>query len=391
MSIGIGKEGANMEESFKFATLAIDMALSRGGDQAIIKNRLNFEFYGGKSVELEKRTKVKSRVMANALGELISDASQVFIMGHSFADLDCIGAAAGVCCIARKKEKRARIVINLEKNASMSLINYLKKQPEYENIFISPSDAILEADGKSLLVVVDTNRPEQTESEDFLDSVNRVAVIDHHRRAATHIENAALNFHEPYASSASELVTELLPYLIEQQDLLRCEAEAMLAGIVLDTKSFSLRTGGRTFEAAAYLRRAGADTTEVKKLLQNDIESTVARFDIVRKAKVYRDGIAIATQEIQADRVIAAQAADELLNINGIQASFVVFVENEREGVVGVSGRSIGDVNVQMILEKLGGGGNKATAGAQVRGSEPREVLAKLITSIDEYLSDEEK
>ena len=389
VSIGLGKDGGSLEENFKYAAMSIDMALSRGGDQAVIKNRMNFEFFGGKTAEMEKRTKVKSRVMANALGELISDSSGVYIMGHAFSDFDCLGAAAGVCCIARKKGKPARIVVNPEKNAAMPLINSLLRLPEYERAFITPQDAMLEIDGKSLLVVVDTNRPEQTESRDFLESVGRVAVIDHHRRAQTHIENAALNFHEPYASSASELVTELLQYLTDTGDLLRAEAEALLAGIVLDTKNFSLRTGGRTFEAAAYLRRAGADTTEVKKLLQSDLKSAVERYNIVSRARMYREGIAVALHEQYADRAIAAQAADELLNINGIEASFVVYIDGE--GVVGISGRSIGEVNVQVILEKLGGGGNKATAGAQVRDQTPREVFARLLRVIDEYLSDEGK
>ncbi len=388
LSIGIGKDAGSLEENFKYASLSIDMALSRGGDQAVIKNRFTFEFYGGRSMEMEKRTKVKSRVMANALGQLISDASCVFIMGHHFSDLDSIGSAAGICCIARKKGKKARIVMTPDKNSAASLVAHLKKLPEYEDVFITPQEAILEADGKSLLVIVDTNRPEQVESQDLLGSINRVAVIDHHRRAATHIENAALNFHEPYASSASELVTELLQYLVEPTDILRFEAEALLSGIVLDTKNFSMRTGGRTFDAAAFLRRAGADTTEVKRLLQNDLDSTVAKFDIVRRAKLYKNGIAIAVQESEEDRVIAAQAADELLNINGIQASFVVFAEGEGTCI---SARSIGDVNVQVILEKLGGGGNKATAGAQIKDKIPREVLAELIMNIDEYVESEEK
>ena len=248
-------------------------------------------------------------------------------------------------------------------------------------------DAILDADGNSLLVVVDTNRPEQTESEELLASCNRVAVIDHHRRAATYIQNAALSFHEPYASSASELVTELLQYMVEPSDILRAEAEALMSGIVLDTKNFTLRTGGRTFEAAAFLRRAGADPTDVKKLLQSDIASAMARYAIVQKAKVYKNGIAIASADTVQNRVIAAQAADELLNISGIQASFVVYPEPE---AVSISARSIGDVNVQVIVEKLGGGGNKSTAGAQVKGKTQTQVLRDLVEAIDAFLADGE-
>ena len=387
MSIGIGKDGKSFSEGFKFAALSIDMALSRGGDQAVIKNRFNFEFYGGRTAELEKRTKVKSRVVANSLTELMRDASNIFVMGHKYADLDSVGAAVGIVCAARKLGKIARIVLDPERNASKPLIRMLQDLPLYAGVFVEKQDAILDADGNSLLVVVDTNRPEQTESEELLASCNRVAVIDHHRRAATYIQNAALSFHEPYASSASELVTELLQYMVEPSDILRAEAEALMSGIVLDTKNFTLRTGGRTFEAAAFLRRAGADPTDVKKLLQSDIASAMARYAIVQKAKVYKNGIAIASADTVQNRVIAAQAADELLNISGIQASFVVYPEPE---AVSISARSIGDVNVQVIVEKLGGGGNKSTAGAQVKGKTQTQVLRDLVEAIDAFLADGE-
>ncbi len=386
ISIGIGRDGRSISENAQFASLGIEMSLSRGGDQAVIKNRFSFEFYGGHSTEVEKHTKVKARVMANSLKELISEASSIFVMGHKFADLDAVGAAVGICCIARKVGKNARIVLDLENNASQKLIDRLVALPEYENAFISTQDAMLEADGQSLLVVVDTNRPEQVESEELLLSCNHVAVIDHHRRAATYIQNAVLNFHEPYASSASELVTELLQYIVDQSDILRFEAEALLSGIMLDTKNFTLRTGGRTFDAAAFLRRAGADTTEVKKFLQSDIKTAVAKYSIIQKAKMYKDGIAISASETPQNRVIAAQAADELLNIAGIQASFVVFPENDK---ISISARSIGDVNVQYIVEKLGGGGNKSTAGAQIAGKTEKEVITALLTAIDDYLKNE--
>lgn len=386
ISIGIGKDGESLLESSQFASLSLEMALSRGGDQAVIKNKFNFEFYGGRSSQLEKHTKVKSRVMANSLGKLITDASSIFIMGHKYADLDCIGAAVGICCIARKKGKEANIVADLENNAAKTLIERMQSLPEYANTFISVEDAILKADVNSLLIIVDTNRPEQVESDTLLMSCNRVAVIDHHRRAATYIQNAALSYHEPYASSAAELVTELLQYVVEPADLLRYEAEALLSGIVLDTKSFTLRTGGRTFDAAAFLRRSGADTTEVKRLLQSDIKTAMARFAIVQKAKVYKSGIAIAAPETQQNRVIAAQAADELLNISGIQASFVVFPEQD---FISISARSLGDINVQIIVEKLGGGGNKSTAGAQIHNKSLKTVVTDLVTVIDQYLTDE--
>ena len=257
---------------------------------------------------------------------------------------------------------------------------------EYEECFLAPQEALAALDSQSLVVVVDTNRPEQVVSLEVLQAANRVAVIDHHRRAATYIDGAALNYHEPYASSASELVTELLQYIMEPADLLRVEAEALLAGIVLDTKNFTMRTGGRTFEAAAFLRRSGADTAEVKKLFQNDLAGTIAKYSIIQNAKLYRDGIAVAVADRPVGRVTAAQAADELLNIIGIDASFVISPDGER---VNISGRSMGDTNVQLILEKLGGGGNAAAAGGQVSGKSVDEVAQELARAIDQYLEEE--
>ena len=383
VSVGLGRGASSLEEAYQFAMLGIEMALSRGGDQAVIKTPLNFEFYGGRAVAVERRTKVKSRVMASALGELMGDASNILIMGHKFADLDSVGAAAGICCIARKMEKPAHIVANMDTNLAQQIIERLRRLPEYADTFISEQEAVIRADSRTLLVVVDTNRPDQVESEDLLLSCNKIAAVDHHRRAADYIANAALNFHEPYASSASELATELLQYLVETADIRKAEAEAVMAGIVLDTKNFTMRTGSRTFEAAAFLRRCGADTTEVKKLLQNDLASTVARFSIVEKARIYKPGIAIAEGLETRDRIIAAQAADELVNIAGIEASFVLYDADE---TVNISARSIGGVNVQVILEKLGGGGNRSTAGAQLRDMKEAEVSRRLKEAIDEYM-----
>ena len=365
LSLGLGHDGEGFGEDWQFATLAAEMALSRGGDQAVIKNRLSFEFFGGRGNEVETRTKVKSRVMANALAELIADSSRVFVMGHKYADLDAVGADAAICCLARKKGKLCRIVIDPEKNASKLLIERLQSEPEYKSAFITPQEAMLQSDGRSLLVVVDTNRPEQAEDANFLAACNRVAVIDHHRRAATYIQNSALTFYEPYASSTCELLSEVLQEVCDPEDILRCEAEAMLSGIVLDTKNFTLRTGERTFEAAAFLRRCGADTVEVKKLLQNDMNDTVARYRIMQNAQLYRGNIAVAAPEAPQDRVIIAQAADELLNI---------------------SARSIGDINVQVIMEKLGGGGNRSAAACQIPDTTLRDAVNSLFTAIDEYL-----
>ena len=384
LSLGIGHDGSGFGENWQFASLAAEMALSRGGDQVVIKNRFSFEFFGGRGSEVETRTKVKSRVMANALAELIADSSRVFVMGHKYADLDAVGADAAVCCIARKKGKLCKIVIDPEKNSSKLLIERLKSEPEYKNAFITPQEAMLLADGRSLLVVVDTNRPEQVEDSNFLAACNRVAVIDHHRRAATYIQNAALTFYEPYASSVCELLSEVLQEVVEPEDILRCEAEAMLAGIVLDTKNFTIRTGERTFEAAAFLRRCGADTTEVKKLLQNDMANTVARYRIMQNAQLYRGNIAVAAPEEPQDRVIIAQAADELLNISGVEVSFVV--SPTTDGGANISARSIGDINVQVIMEKLGGGGNRSAAACQIPNTTLRDAVNSLFTAIDEYL-----
>ncbi len=382
LSIGVGKDGETYRELFQFANLSIDMALSRGGDQAVIRNKFTFEFYGGRSKETEKRTKVKSRVMANALSALVSDSSQVFIMGHRSPDNDCIGAAAGVCALCRKNGVPVHILKEAAPPPAQELIDRLSPLPEYQDCFLTAQEALLIADSRSLTVVVDTNRPDQVQAAELLESCNRVAVIDHHRRAATYIEGAALNYHEPYASSASEMVTELLQYIVEPNQILRSEAEALLAGIVLDTKNFTMRTGGRTFEAAAFLRRSGADTAEVKKLYQNDLADTVAKYALIQNAQLYREHIALAVSPQPVNRIIAAQAADELLNIMGIDTSFVVAPDGDK---VNLSARSMGDTNVQVILEKLGGGGNAAAAGGQVSSQSVDEVAQALKEAIDQY------
>ena len=386
LSIGIGKDADTFEGLFHSASLSIDMALSRGGDQAVVRNQLNFEFYGGRSKETEKRTKVKSRVMASALGEFISDADQIFIMGHRAADLDSFGAAVGLCCIARKLGKSANIVINPDISAAAPMIERVRSLDEYKNTLMDPTEALLKAHSGSLLIVVDTNRPDMTESPQLLDACNRVAVIDHHRRAATYITDAALNFHEPYASSASELVTELLQYLVEPSDIINVEAEALLAGIVLDTKNFTVRTGGRTFDAAAYLRRAGADTTEVRRLFQNDLDSTINRYDIIRRAKMVHGNVAVAAVDLPVGRITAAQAADELLLLVGVGASFVLTPDDS--GGVNISARSLGDINVQVILESLGGGGNAMSAGGRIASATVAEVEPKLLKIIDGYFKE---
>ncbi len=385
LSIGVGRDADSFEALFKNASVALEMALSRGGDQAVVKDKLNFEFYGGRSKATEKRTKVKSRVMANALAELIDEAKQVYVMGHSYADMDALGAAAGVCAIVRKRGKKCRIVIDTENNAAHPMLRRLQALPEYQGAFLSGDDAFLRVQPETLLVVVDTNRPGSVESEPLLDACNRVAVIDHHRRGSSYIDEMALNYHEPYASSASELVTELLQYLIEPGDLLKAESEALLAGIVLDTKNFTNRTGGRTFEAAAYLRRAGADTADVQRMFQSDLQSMISRYDIIRRAELYHGDIAIAALDQECDRVIAAKAADEMLTLQGVRASFVLY---RKDDGIYISARSLGEINVQVLVETLGGGGNSTTAGGQCSGMTVAEAKTTLLRAIDKYFEE---
>ena len=382
ISMGLGIDAESFEEAYDFAALSIEMALSRGGDQAVIKDRVNFEFYGGRTRESEHRSKVRSRVTANSMMELIGQSSQVFIMGHRNADLDAVGAAMGIACLCRKKGKPARIVVDLQQNAAEKFLEEIREVPEYRNAFISGEEALLMCDNRSTLIVVDTNRPDQVESKPLLEAIPKVCVVDHHRRAADYIQPVVLNLHEPYASSAAELVTELLEYAVEKKDVLPIEAKALMAGLFLDTKSFNVRTGERTFEAAAFLRQLGADTVEVKKLLQNDFQDTMAKYQIIKSARLYRQDLAIAALNSATTRPLAAQAADELLNISGITASFVLYPDNDQ---VIISARSIGDANVQMILEPLGGGGNTATAGAQVKNASVKEVLDRLVSAIDNF------
>ena len=382
LSIGMGVDGANFDESYNFAALGIEMALSRGGDQAVIKDRVNFNFYGGRNKEADYSSKVRSRVTANSLMELIGQSGHVFIMGHRNADLDAVGAAMGIACLCRKKGKKFNIVLDLQNNASGRLIDEIRAVPEYRDVFISGQDAMLEADNRSILIVVDTNRPDQVEYKPLLEAISKVCVVDHHRRAADYINPVVVNLHETYASSASELVTELLLYAVESKDVLSVEAKSLLAGICLDTKFFNVRTGERTFEAAAALRRLGADTTEVKMLLQNDFQDTMSKYQIIKSARLYRQELAIAALNNSTTRVLAAQAADELLNISGITASFVLYPDGDQ---VIVSARSIGSANVQMILEPLGGGGNTATAGAQMKNTNVKDALDRLVESIDKF------
>ena len=382
ISMGLGVDAETFEEAYEFAALAIEMALSRGGDQAVVKDRLNFDFYGGRAKEAEHRSKVRSRVTAGSMMELIGQSSEVFIMGHKNADLDALGAAMGIACLCRKRGKKAYIILDQQNNMVGRFLEEVREESYYADIFITGQEAMVLCDNRSTLVVVDTNRPDQVEFKPLLEAVPKICVVDHHRRAADYIKPVVVNLHEPYASSASELVTELLQYAVEKKDVLPIEAKSLMAGIFLDTKSFNVRTGERTFEAAAFLRQLGADTVEVKKLLQNDFQDTMSKYQIIKAARLYRQEIAIAALNTATTRALAAQAADELLNISGITASFVLYPDEDK---VIISARSIGQANVQVILEPLGGGGNTATAGAQIPGSSVKETLDRLVESIDKY------
>lgn len=389
LSIGISRDLGSFYELYKQAGVALDMALSRGGDQAVIKSPSGFEFFGGQTKEVEKRTKVKSRVVANALKQLIAESSNVFVMGHKYSDLDSLGACVGMCAAVRALGKTPYIIINQNATSATPLIEKLKKMEEYEGTLIDYDEAMYYANPDSFLVVVDTNRPDMTEYPDVLTTVPKIALIDHHRRAADYIKDTAITMHEPYASSTCELISELLQYMLPNQTLSRGEAEALLSGIYLDTKGFTVKTGVRTFEAAAHLKQAGADMLEVKHLFYNDFDSYVKKYQLISAADEMFPGITGVYTDDITERATAAQAADELINIKGIAASFIVFRE---KGGVCVSARSYGQVNVQLVLEKIGGGGSLTMAGAQFGNDEtPMSVFEMVKNAVKEYLDEKQK
>ena len=380
ISIGIARGAENLQQAEDWSRKALDMALGRGGDQVALRQKdESYEFFGGLSKGVEKRDKVRTRVIAATLSDHIRQSDRVFVMGHKFSDLDCIGAAIGIwAAVTHVLHIPARVVVNEEQSMCKALIEDMKHVDEGE-IFISPDQALDQVDSRTLLVVVDTHNPDVVESQQLLAEVQRVVVIDHHRMMVKHIENALVFYHEPYASSTSELVTELVQYIGESA-LTRADAEALLAGITLDTKNFVLKTGVRTFEAAAYLRRRGADTVEVKRLFSDNIETYKAKYKIVSAATI-EDGCAVThvDHEFPEIRLSAAQAADELLSIQGVKASFVIYPAS---GFVNISARSMGDMNVQLVMEQLGGGGHMTMAGAQFSGLSVEEVRDKLMAVI---------
>ena len=385
LSIGVGREAKSISESEEMASQALDMALGRGGDQAAIKTKNGYDFYGGVAKGVEKRTKVKTRIVANALLELIQSSSNVVLMGHRFADLDCMGAAAGLWYTVREMDKPAKIVYNEKTSLTKNLYDRLVANG-FEDAFVSPEHAMNYIGEKTLLIIVDTHTPQMLESAALYEACKDVAVIDHHRKMVGYIDNAVLFHHEPFASSASEMVAELLQYIGDKYRINGFAADALLSGIMLDTKNFIMRTGFRTFEAAAYLKRMGADTIEVKALFATSMEAYQERSKVVASAEVYNHcAIAAVEEKIDQIKIVAAQSADELLNINDVYGSFVLYTE--AEGVIGLSARSMGKMNVQVVMEKLGGGGHQTMAGAQIKNTTMAEVRQRLNEAIDEYLN----
>ena len=388
LSIAISNEGDTERDVYKSASAAMDVILGRGGDQAVIRQNGKYLFFGGKVEEVEKRTKVKARIVAHALEELIKENDKIMIMGHTNPDIDAIGSALGIYRIAKTLGKEARIVANVETPSIKDLYESIKDQ--YQEVFINSETALAQVDSATLIVVVDTHKKTYVESPELLAKTNKIVVIDHHRRSADFIDNSILTFQEVYASSAAELVTEIIQYTQNEVELSEVEAEALYAGIMMDTKNFTFKTGVRTFEAAAYLRRCGVDIIKVKKWFQSDLESYNTISEIVRKAEIVRDSIGISIYDVQEKEtsLICAKAADELLTIGNITASFVLGLMEDVK--VCISGRSIGDVNVQMILEKLGGGGHITLAGAQLENVTIDEAKQELISKINEYFEEKE-
>ena len=388
LSIAISNEGDTERDVYKSASAAMDVILGRGGDQAVIRQNGKYLFFGGKVEEVEKRTKVKARIVAHALEELIKENDKIMIMGHTNPDIDAIGSALGIYRIAKTLEKEAKIVANVETPSIKDLYESIKDQ--YQEVFISSETALAQVDSGTLIIVVDTHKKTYVESPELLTKTNKIVIIDHHRRSADFIDNSILTFQEVYASSTAELVTEIIQYTQNEVELSEVEAEALYAGIMMDTKNFTFKTGVRTFEAAAYLRRCGVDIIKVKKWFQSDLESYNTISEIVRKAEIVRDSIGISIYDVQEKEtsLICAKAADELLTIGNITASFVLGLMED--GKVCISGRSIGDVNVQMILEKLGGGGHITLAGAQLENVTIDEAKQELISKINEYFEEKE-
>lgn len=384
LSIGIGFNGETLADNLSYATSALDIALGRGGDQVVFKNGDAFSFYGGKSKEIEKRTKVKVRVIAHALNELIDGASNIVIMGHENPDIDSMGAALGLYRVAKKADRDVNIVLNGPNVMINRLLERLEKYEEYDDVFINKSEAINRVGSQTLLIVVDTHKPNFTECPELLKMTHNIVVIDHHRKSADFIQDAVLTYQETYASSTCEMVTEILQYIGEKIRLSAIEAEALYAGIIVDTKNFTFKTGVRTFEAASFLKNQGVDIISVKQLFQSDIETYRIRSEIIKNAEITDDGIAIAVcpSNDKNAQLISAQAADELLELIDVNAAFVLYSIGSD---VFISGRSFGDINVQVIMEKLGGGGHMTVAGTKLQDATIEDIRKQLMQAISEY------
>ena len=391
LSMGVCATENNIIESYDNAKGAIDIALGRGGDQAVLKSGPSFEYFGGKSKALEKRNKVKSRVIAYALRQLIDQAENVFVMGHKNPDMDSFGSGIGILRAIDNRNKEGYLVLNGENPSIKNIYDKLRKeQPDLLEKIITTEEALEIINKDSLLIVVDNHKPSFTEAPELLDIADKAVVIDHHRRGTEFVKDPVLTYLEPYASSASELVTEVLSYMSEDLNLTKFEAEALLAGITVDTKNFSYQTGVRTFEAASILKRAGADTTTVRQLFRDNFNTFISKAEVIQSTRLILDRIAIGKldKEMEDSVLIAAQAADELLDINGVEASFVLTRVNDR---IHISGRSLGDISVQLILERLGGGGHLTSAGTQISGMSMEEAEEMLIDKIEEFLEEGEK
>ena len=384
LSIGIGREADSIGEADEMARQALEMAQGRGGDQAAVRTQNGYDFYGGLSKGVEKRTKVKTRIVAQALSELIQSSKNVILMGHRFADMDAFGSAVALHKAVTQMGKQAWIAIDPEKNM-VELLYKKVRDNGYRDYLKAPAELMDVVEDGTLLIVVDTHSKTIIESRELYEKCKTVAVIDHHRRLVEYIDNATIFYHEPYASSASEMVTELVQYFGGNIRLGRLEAEALLAGIMLDTKNFVSKAGVRTFEAAAYLRRLGAETSEVKKFFNTSLGEYQQKVKLVAGAELYRGCAISSTNQTMDDiNIVVAQAADELLNINGVKASFVMY---EAGKGVNFSARSSGDMNVQIVMESLGGGGHLTMAGAQLQDCTLETARQKLFDAIDDYLS----
>ena len=384
ISIGLSYDEETLSNRYMSAMTALDIAMGRGGNQAVIKNRKKYDIYGDSGKQEDKTSRVRARMVSQALKDIINKCENVYIMGHKNSDMDCIGASVGIFKIAKTYGKEAKIVVDFKhNNSAKTVVDKLQESKEYEGAFITKDDVKKQDFENSLLVVVDTHKASYLACPDIFDEFDKVVVIDHHRRGPEFIENSILTYHEVYASSTSELVTEILMYL-DDVKLTPKEAEAIFSGILIDTKNFTFKTGVRTFEVAAYLKKCGMDITEVKQLFQNDFETYMTKVNIVKEAEIIDGKIALSVCHETHNNmaVIAAQAADELLSITGVLASFVLC---EIDSVVMISGRSLGDINVQAILEKLGGGGHLTFAGAQIAGISLDEAKEKLLKIIEEY------